>query len=389
MGQEDAAGAQEVSNYSGEFWTMPPPDSAAFNFTPAFMDQGSLIPSWALTPFDVQNVVNIRTAGGSSARPGGAGPNTAQWGGSSGAVMMAAPVVPPSEFDALMGRATGAAAEAAAAIKNPIIGASLQRLIKLVPEAIRLGFNFSVGGVAAQAALLLVTQGADAAWQWISDTIDAIRAAQRAEREAAQLRKRQTLPGRPSPGSIAGPSPFPKPDVSGAVNPSVAYPRPAPAVPTAGAGGPTAASLPPPAPTTVPAGATPPISGVGVTPPPSLWDQALGALADYGKAQLNRAKQQIGTVTNITLPGFAPSSAPQQSFSPFAFMGGNASPSPAPIPKGKQQPGAATSSSSSSSCECQGNRFPKRTKGECGQGYFKELPNGNTEFTYWSHRKCP
>jgi len=155
-------------------------------------------------------------------------------------------------------------------------------------------------------------------------------------------------------------------------------------------------------PVQLPAGATPRAApaalpaGVAALPPPTLgtqlMDLAKGALLGTAQGVLQQALTRIPQLPinfNFTPPG-ANSTGQFPTFTPsppFSFLGGSVIPRTSTDVSGKTQPQL---SSVTNSCVCTGSRAPKRVKGECGQGYFRERPDSNlTEFIYWSHRKCP
>lgn len=74
-----------------------------------------------------------------------------------------------------------------------------------------------------------------------------------------------------------------------------------------------------------------------------------------------------------------PSNAPGVASQPSNFASINPEPEPEPEP----QPEA------NAKCECKKGESPKRKKGKCGQGYFKQSRDGTTEYKFWSNRKCP
>lgn len=169
--------------------------------------------------------------------------------------------------------------------------------------------------------------------------------------------------------TVRGPEPTPRPAPAGIPAGSTA---PAPA------GGTTVLVLPP-----APAPATPPVA----VPPKSVMDELLKGAKDYVTGALQAAalaklqSTQFAQLASL-IPKTQPTGQVAAQAAPFAFVSG--APLAAPASK------TSTATSSSSSCECTGSRAPKRKKGECGQGYFREIPGRDaTQFTYWSHRKCP
>lgn len=97
-------------------------------------------------------------------------------------------------------------------------------------------------------------------------------------------------------------------------------------------------------------------------------------------------------------PRVQPGSPLPEPFSPWQPQP-SPSPSPSPVPEPFANPGLQSFTSPQlglqpqpspreESNDCQKGKVPKRKRGQCRQGYFRETPDGRTKFTTWSTRKC-
>lgn len=151
---------------------------------------------------------------------------------------------------------------------------------------------------------------------------------------------------------------------------------------------PRGATAPPPPPA-APAPASTSTSVTVITPPAPtipLWEQLL-PLAITLLPQ--RAQQAIVNIQNppplsslLNIPQLPVGGSPfGASFPGFAF--GSPSTSPQTQPKG-----LTASKTPSATCTCADGQSPKRTRDQCAQGYFRQKPGRDTEYTVWSTRKC-
>lgn len=200
--------------------------------------------------------------------------------------------------------------------------------------------------------------------------------------------------GLPMPGAIGGPPEAPRPpeppQTAPPATPSVPFdftlglPAAPPELP------PRPGPAPPPAPVATTPTSSPTVPAPSSATPIPLWQQLLpiatGLLAPKITNITNQIPQlppQLSQLLNIPqLPANLPL--------PSGFPGFNFSaPGGAPGTQTQTQTkGLTASKTPSASCTCADGQSPKRKRDECAQGYFRQKPGRETEYTVWSQRKC-